>query len=346
MKRSGISDMNHVIDLRSDTVTRPTEAMRQAMARAEVGDDVYGDDPTVNRLQDMAAERLGFEAALFTASGTQANLIAMLSHCGRGDEYIVGQRAHSYRSEGGGAAVLGSIQPQPVAHRADGSMDPFDVEQAIKPDNIHYARTRLICMENTISGKVVPINNLQQMREVADRHGLAMHLDGARIFNAAVKLGVDVREISTHFDSVAFCLSKGLGAPMGSLLCGSRDLLNEALRWRKMTGGGMRQIGVVAAAGIIALEQHVERLAQDHEHAQRLATALATLPGISVDLEQVQTNMVFVNSQALQPNELAARLLAHGVQVSPGTPIRLVTHLDVSTEDIARVIEQFTTVLG
>lgn len=338
--------MNHVIDLRSDTVTRPTEAMRQAMARAEVGDDVYGDDPTVNRLQDMAAERLGFEAALFTASGTQANLIAMLSHCGRGDEYIVGQRAHSYRSEGGGAAVLGSIQPQPVAHRADGSMDPFDVEQAIKPDNIHYARTRLICMENTISGKVVPINNLQQMREVADRHGLAMHLDGARIFNAAVKLGVDVREISTHFDSVAFCLSKGLGAPMGSLLCGSRDLLNEALRWRKMTGGGMRQIGVVAAAGIIALEQHVERLAQDHEHAQRLATALATLPGISVDLEQVQTNMVFVNSQALQPNELAARLLAHGVQVSPGTPIRLVTHLDVSTEDIARVIEQFTTVLG
>ena len=338
--------MNHVIDLRSDTVTRPTEAMRQAMARAEVGDDVYGDDPTVNRLQDMAAERLGFEAALFTASGTQANLIAMLSHCGRGDEYIVGQRAHSYRSEGGGAAVLGSIQPQPVAHRADGSMDPFDVEQSIKPDNIHYARTRLICMENTISGKVVPISNLQQMREVADRHGLAMHLDGARVFNAAVKLGVDVREISTHFDSVAFCLSKGLGAPMGSLLCGSRDLLNEALRWRKMTGGGMRQIGVVAAAGIIALEQHVERLVQDHEHAQRLATALATLPGISVDLEQVQTNMVFVNSQALQPNELAARLLAHGVQVSPGTPIRLVTHLDVSTEDIARVIEQFTTVLG
>jgi threonine aldolase len=338
--------MNHVIDLRSDTVTRPTEAMRQAMARAEVGDDVYGDDPTVNRLQDMAAERLGFEAALFTASGTQANLIALLSHCGRGDEYIVGQRAHAYRSEGGGAAVLGSIQPQPLDHRADGSMDPIAVEQAIKADNIHYARTRLICIENTISGKVLPMSNLQQMRGVADRHGLALHLDGARIFNAAVKLGVQVHEISTHFDSVAFCLSKGLGAPMGSILCGTRELIKDAVRWRKMTGGGMRQIGVVAAAGIIALDQHVERLAQDHEHAQRLATALAALPGISVDLEQVQTNMLFLSAQAMPAAELCTRLLEHGVHASAGAPIRLVTHLDVSGTDIDRVIEQFTKVLG
>lgn len=338
--------MNHVIDLRSDTVTRPTEAMRQAMARAEVGDDVYGDDPTANRLQAMAAERLGFEAALFTASGTQANLIAMLSHCGRGDEYIVGQRAHTYRSEGGGAAVLGSIQPQPLENRADGSMDPLVVEQAVKPDNIHYARTRLICMENTISGKVLPISNLQQMRDVADRHGLALHLDGARIFNAAVKMGVGVDEISSYFDSVAFCLSKGLGAPMGSILCGSRELIREAVRWRKMTGGGMRQIGVVAAAGIIALEHHVERLAVDHEHAQRLATQLAQLPGISVDLEQVQTNMLFVTPGTMPATELAEKLLVQGVHTSPGKPMRLVTHLDVSSEDVDRVIEQFTQVLG
>lgn len=338
--------MNHVIDLRSDTVTRPTEAMRQAMARAEVGDDVYGDDPTANRLQAMAAERLGFEAALFTASGTQANLIAMLSHCGRGDEYIVGQRAHTYRSEGGGAAVLGSIQPQPLENRADGSMDPLVVEQAIKPDNIHYARTRLICMENTISGKVLPMSNLLQMRDLADRHGLALHLDGARIFNAAVKMGVGVDEISAHFDSVAFCLSKGLGAPLGSILCGSRELVKEAVRWRKMTGGGMRQIGVVAAAGIIALEHHVERLAVDHEHAQRLATQLAQLPGISVDLDQVQTNMLFVTPETMPAAELAEKLLALGVHVSPGKPMRLVTHLDVSSEDVDRVIEQFTRLLG
>ena len=338
--------MNHIIDLRSDTVTRPTATMRQAMARAEVGDDVYGDDPTVNRLQAMAAERLGFEAALFTASGTQANLIAMLSHCGRGDEYIVGQRAHTYRSEGGGAAVLGSIQPQPVDNRADGTMDPVAVEQAVKPDNIHYARTRLICMENTISGKVLPMSNLQQMREVADRHSLALHLDGARIFNAAVKMGVEAKAISAPFDSVAFCLSKGLGAPMGSILCGTRELIKEAVRWRKMTGGGMRQIGVVAAAGIIALDDHVARLAQDHEHAQRLASALAALPGISVDLEHVQTNMLFLTAQSMPAAELSARLLERGIHTSAGAPMRLVTHLDVSSEDIDRVIEQFTAVLG
>lgn len=338
--------MNHIIDLRSDTVTRPTAAMRQAMARAEVGDDVYGDDPTVNRLQDMSAERLGFEAALFTASGTQANLIAMLSHCGRGDEYIVGQRAHAYRSEGGGAAVLGSIQPQPVELRADGSMDPATVEQAIKPDNIHYARTKLICMENTISGKVLPMSNLQQMRAVADRHGLALHLDGARIFNAAAKMGVEVKDISGHFDTVAFCLSKGLGAPMGSILCGSRDFIKEAVRWRKMTGGGMRQIGIVAAAGIIALEQHVERLAQDHDNAWRLANGLNALPGITVDLDQVQTNMAFVTPQTMTAAELSTKLLELGVHISAGDPIRLVTHLDVSSDDVERAIEQFTTVLG
>jgi threonine aldolase len=337
--------MNHVIDLRSDTVTRPTEAMRQAMARAEVGDDVYGDDPTVNRLQDMSAERLGFEAALFTASGTQANLIAMLSHCGRGDEYIVGQRAHTYRSEGGGAAVLGSIQPQPVEHQMDGSLDPAAVEQAIKPDDIHNARTKLICMENTISGKVLPMENLQRTREVADRYGLAMHLDGARIFNAAVKLGVDVSAISSHFDSVAFCLSKGLGAPMGSILCGSRDFIKEAVRWRKMTGGGMRQIGIVAAAGIIALEQHVDRLAEDHDNAWRLASALEPLSGISVDLQQVQTNMLFATPLTMTPAELAAKLSASGVLINARHPVRLVTHLDISAKDIERVIEQFSKAL-
>jgi threonine aldolase len=333
--------MDNLIDLRSDTVTRPTPRMREAMARAEVGDDVYGDDPTVNRLQELAAERLGFEAALLAPSGTQANLIALMAHCERGDEYIVGQRAHTYRTEGGGAAVLGSIQPQPVENALDGTMDPAAVEAVIKPDDIHCPRSRLICLENTMGGKVVPLENLAAMREVADRHGLRMHLDGARVFNAAVELGVDVTAISCHFDSVAFCLSKGLGAPVGSLLCGSRDLLDRARRWRKVTGGGMRQAGVLAAAGIVALEEHVPRLADDHANARRLAEGLAALDGVHVDLDAVHTNMVFAQVEDGVPEALVAHLQRHGILARPNHPMRLVTHLDVSAADVERALEAF-----
>jgi len=334
--------MNNVIDLRSDTVTRPTAQMREAMAGAEVGDDVYGDDPTVNRLQEMAAQRLGFEAALFTPSGTQANLIALLSHCERGDEYIVGQYGHTYRTEGGGAAVLGSIQPQPVENRDDATMDPDAVEAAIKPDNIHFARTRLICLENTMGGKVIPLENLAAMRAVADRHGLSMHLDGARLFNASVALGVDPKLITGHFDSVAFCLSKGLGAPVGSMLCGTRALLERALRWRKVTGGGMRQVGILAAAGIVALEQHVDRLAQDHANARRLAEGLHAMDGVSVNMEEVHTNMVFVRVDRGDPEALVEHLGGHGVLARPGKTMRLVTHLDVSSEDVERSLAAFS----
>ena len=238
-----------IVDLRSDTVTRPTPAMRAAMAGAEVGDDVFGEDPTVNRLEAMAAERFGHEAALFVSSGTQGNLLALLSHCGRGDEYICGQRAHNYRTEGGGAAALGGIQPQPVEVEPDGTLELGRVAAAVKPDDFHYARTRLLSLENTFSGKVLPLAYMREARDLCDRRGLALHLDGARVCNAAVKLGVEVAEITSLFDSVSVCLSKGLGAPAGTLLAGSRDFVAEARRWRKVVGGGMRQIGVVAAAG-------------------------------------------------------------------------------------------------
>ncbi len=247
-----------VIDLRSDTVTRPTPAMRQAMADAEVGDDVFGDDPTVNRLQAIAADMLGMEAALFLPSGTQSNLCALLSHCERGDEYVVGQHAHTYKYEGGGAAVLGSIQPQPLDFMADGSLDLEQVAACIKPDDPHFPKTRLLCLENTQAGKVLPLSYLADARTLADKYKLGLHLDGARVFNASVKLGVPVTDISRHFDSVSVCLSKGLCAPVGSVLCGTGEFISKALRWRKMLGGGMRQAGVLAAAGILSLTEQVE----------------------------------------------------------------------------------------
>ena len=334
--------MNHVIDLRSDTVTRPTPAMRKAMADAEVGDDVYGDDPTMNRLQAMAAERLGFEATLFAASGTQANLIGLMAHCERGDEYIVGQLAHTYRTEGGGAAVLGSIQPQPIEHNADGSLDLGRVRAAVKPvGNIHNAQSKLLCLENTISGKVLPMDYLVKARALAEECNLAMHLDGARVFNAAIKLGVDVTAITRYFDSVAFCLSKSLGAPVGSLICGSQAFIERCRRWRKVTGGGMRQVGILAAAGIVALEQHVERLAEDHANAEALAHGLAGLPGLRVDLDAVQTNMVFIEMDEAASQALASQLKNDGILIRPATRARLVTHLDVSSADVARVVERF-----
>jgi threonine aldolase len=318
------------VDLRSDTVTRPTPGMRQAMAEAPLGDDVFGDDPSVNELQRYAAELFGFEAALWFPSGTQSNLAALMSHCARGDEYLVGQEAHTYRYEGGGAAVLGSIQPQPLANRPDGSLDLVELEAAIKPDDPHFARTRLLALENTISGRVLSPAYMQAAIALARRRGLATHLDGARIFNAAVALRVDVKALCAGFDSVSACLSKGLGAPAGTVLLGSREFIARALRHRKMLGGGMRQVGFLAAAGRYALAHHVERLADDHELAARLAQGLRD---VDFDVTGPQTNMVFVNAPGL-----AEYFIAHGVQVMPSARLRLVTHLDVDAEGIAHAL--------
>ncbi|MDX1607310.1 MAG: low-specificity L-threonine aldolase [Candidatus Competibacterales bacterium] len=327
--------MTPTIDLRSDTVTRPTEAMRAAMAAAEVGDDVYGEDPTVNRLEALTAERLGFEAALFAPSGTQTNLLALLSHCQRGDEYLVGQQAHTYKYEGGGAAVLGGIQPQPLEFEPDGSLDLDRVAAALKPDDYHFARSRLLCLENTMAGRILPMDYLVAARAFVERHGLALHLDGARVFNAAVGLGVDVREICRYFDTVSVCLSKGLGAPVGSLLCGSRAFIAEARRWRKVTGGGMRQAGILAAAGIHVLERHVERLAEDHANARRLAHGLREL-GLQPD--GPYTNMVFLPLGAERAGALAAFLRGRGIAVIPAARMRLVTHRDLDARAIDTVL--------
>lgn len=328
------------IDLRSDTVTRPSAAMRSAMAAAEVGDDVYRDDPTVNRLEAFAAELLGCEATLFTASGTQANLIAILSHCGRGDEYIVGQLAHTYKYEGGGAAVLGSVQPQPIEFEADSTLSLAKVEEKIKPDDIHFARTRLLCLENTQNGKALPLNYLAEAAAFATAKKLRLHLDGARLFNAAVKQQVEVRAITRHFDSVSVCLSKGLGAPVGSLLCGAKDFIEEARKWRKMTGGGMRQAGILAAAGIYALDNNVDRLADDHRHAELLTAGLSRLKELTVQHDAAQTNMVFFNAPADTTAALAEFLRKRNILISPGKTTRLVTHLDVHAEDIDFILAQ------
>ncbi len=329
------------IDLRSDTVTRPTQAMRAAMADAVVGDDVFGDDPTVNELQARSAEMLGTEAALFVPSGTQCNLVALLSHCERGDEYIVGQQAHTYIREGGGAAVLGSIQPQPIEFEADGTLDLESVANAIKPDDNHFARTRLLCLENTQDGKVLPLEYIEQASAFAKGHGLGLHLDGARVFNAAVKLNIPVREIAQHFDSIAFCLSKGLGAPVGSVLCGTEALIKRAHRWRKVLGGGMRQAGILAAAGLVALNNHVERLAEDHANARQLADGLASVDELEVDPQKVQTNMVLVSMNQNHCDALAEFLRQHGILIISGKTTRLVTHLDVTTDDVQSVVRRF-----
>lgn len=329
-----------VIDLRSDTVTRPTPEMRVAMVNAEVGDDVYGEDPTVNRLEAFAAEMLDKEAAIFVTSGTQSNLLALLSHCERGDEYIVGQQAHTYKYEGGGAAVLGSIQPQPLDYEADGTLDLLRVEATIKPDDSHYARTRLLCLENTQAGKVLPLEYLKQARAFCDRTGLALHLDGARIFNAAVSLDVPVSEISRQFDTVSVCMSKGLGAPVGSVLCGHTELITRARRWRKVLGGGMRQAGMLAAAGLYALQNHVERLSEDHENARLLAQGLAAVADVQVDDAGARTNMVFVNIEAEQSRRMNAYLAERDILVGGYGAMRLVTHLDVEKADIHRFVRE------
>jgi len=325
------------IDLRSDTVTRPTAAMWDAMRAAELGDDVFGDDPTVNALQARIAAELGFEAALFMPTGTQSNLCALMSHCQRGDEYIVGQLAHTYRWEGGGAAVLGSIQPQPLPNQPDGSLALADIEAAIKPDDAHYARTRLLTLENTWGGQVLPLPYIEAATALARSRGLATHLDGARLFNAAVASGMPAREIARHFDSVSVCFSKGLGTPAGSALCGSRALIASAHRWRKMAGGGMRQSGVLAAAALHALDHHVQRLAVDHANARRLADGLCGLPGVSVTAPQ--TNIVFVDLVPEKAAGAVERLRQRGVLATGLYRLRLVTHLDVSADDIDRAVQ-------
>jgi len=329
-----------LIDLRSDTVTRPNEAMRRVMLGAEVGDDVFGDDPTVNRLQKVLAERLGYEAGLFAPSGTQTNLIALMTHCQRGDEYIVGQDAHTYKYEGGGAAVLGSIQPQPIENSEDGALPLAKVAAAIKPDDAHFARTRLVALENTIGGKVVPLAACSELTAFANGRGLATHLDGARLFNAAVALDVAPREVARGFDSVSICLSKGLGAPVGSVLLGPREFIERARRPRKMLGGGMRQAGILAAACLHALEHHVERLAEDHANAQRLADGLRTIEDVTVN--GPHTNMLFVAVPADRLTELGAFMAARGILLLARAPtVRLVTHLDVDRAGIDRAVAAF-----
>ncbi len=330
------------IDLRSDTVTRPTAGMWEAMRAAPLGDDVLGDDPSVNALQERIAADLGFEAALFMPTGTQSNLCGLMSHCERGDEYIVGQMAHSYRWEGGGAAVLGSIQPQPIPNQPDGTLALADIEAAIKPDDAHHARTRLLALENTWGGQVLPLDYIEAATALARRRGLATHLDGARLFNAAVASGVPAREIARHFDSVSVCFSKGLGTPAGSALCGDEDFIARARRWRKVTGGAMRQSGVLAAAASYALDHHVARLAEDHAHARALAEGLAGLPGVSVATPH--TNIVFVDLAPDKPADVLARLAEHGVLGL--YRLRLVTHLDVSADDVRRACAALRAVLA
>jgi threonine aldolase len=332
-----------MIDLRSDTVTQPSAGMRAAMAAATVGDDVYGDDPTVNRLQSVIAERFGFEAALFFPTGTQSNLAALMAHCGRGDEYLVGQHAHTYRYEQGGAAVLGSIQPQPLHNEPDGGIAIEQIAAAIKPEDIHFARTRLLALENTMGGRVLPRPYLREVTDFVHARGLRTHLDGARIFNAIVKSRIDERSAVAGFDSVSVCLSKGLGAPAGSVLLGPRELIQGARRWRKALGGGLRQAGILAAAGLYALEHNVERLADDHANAAHFAAGLGAL-GLKVD--PPQTNIFYLEIEPQHVAPLTTHLLQRGIRASIDVHTRIVTHLDVPRPKIDLALEAFRSYRG
>ncbi len=334
-----------IYDFRSDTVTNPTKAMRKAMFNAEVGDDVYGDDPTVNWLEAVVAERFAMESGLFVSSGTQANLLALMAHCSRGDEYIVGQLAHTYKYEAGGAAVLGSIQPQPIDFTADGTIDLETARLAIKPDDDHFANTRLFCLENTQNGRALSMEYLSEAARFAKSTGLKLHLDGARVFNAAVFHEVEVSEITSQFDTVAACFSKGLGAPVGSILCGDRETIREARRWRKMVGGGMRQAGVIAAAALYAVENHVERLEQDHRNARWIARELAKIDDLTVDFHPMQTNMVFISAKDDLLDDIDHFLGVSNIIVSPPSStraMRLVTHLDVDRNAARELVKGIT----
>ena len=335
--------MTALIDFRSDTVTRPSQAMRAVMCAAEVGDDVYGDDPSVNALEAKVASLIGMESAMLVASGTQSNLAALLTHCGRGDEYIVGQNYHTYLYESGGAASLGSIVPQPVPVESDGSLDLNKIVAVIKPNDLHYARSTLLSLENTHSGKVLSNAYMQSAIKLAHEHKLAVHLDGARVFNAAVAQQMSVKDICAGFDTVSVCCSKGLGAPIGSILCGPREFIQEARRWRKMLGGGMRQAGIIAAAIDYALDHHVVRLADDHANAQRLQHLLSAMPELQVNT--ANTNMLYIEFQSQDVGERAGQFLReHGILISAAKRVRLVTHLDISANHIERfvvVLKQF-----
>lgn len=334
----------HVIDLRSDTVTHPTPAMREAMAQAEVGDDVFGEDPTVKRLESMAAERTGKEAAVFVASGTMGNLVSLLAHCQRGDEAIVGREAHILQYEVAGAAAVGGILLREVPNAPHGMLDLEAVEATVRGENIHFPRTAVVCLENTqnrCGGGVITIEETKALAELAHRHGIAVHLDGARIFNAAIALGVEAKELTADVDSVTFCLSKGLSAPVGSVVCGPAEFVAKARKARKMLGGGMRQAGVIAAAGVVALETMVDRLAEDHEHARVLATGLAQVPGIRIDTEAAQTNIVIF---AIAGDHLTfqRRLRDAGLLTTPigGGRVRMVTHHGITRADIDEALER------
>ncbi|HHQ4747808.1 TPA: low-specificity L-threonine aldolase [Aeromonas veronii] len=334
------------IDLRSDTVTQPTDAMRQAMLHAEVGDDVYGEDPGVNALEAFGARLLGKQAALFVPSGTMSNLLAVISHCQRGEGAILGNAAHIYRYEAQGSAVLGSVALQPLPMQRDGTLAFDDIKAALAPDDAHFVQTRLVCLENTHNGKVLPLSYLQEMGAFVAERGLNLHLDGARLFNAAVASETAAAVIAAPFDSISICLSKGLGAPVGSLLVGSHDFIARARRLRKMLGGGMRQAGILAQAGLFALEQHVNRLADDHRRAKRLAEGLAALPGIELDLSLVQSNMVFLRLREGESAPLLAFMKERGILFSGYGELRLVTHLQINDDDIEEVIDAFTEYLG
>ena len=333
------------IDLRSDTVTLPTAAMREAIFNAELGDDVFGEDPTTNLLEETAADKMGKESAILVASGTMGNLVSVLSHCGRGDEAILGDQSHTYIYEAGGIAALGGVHPRTVANSSDGTLRLEDIEAAIRADNVHFPRTRLICLENThnrCGGAVLSPEYTRQVAALAHDRGLMLHLDGARVFNAAVALAVDVKDLTRHVDSVSFCLSKGLSAPVGSVICGSKDFIAKARRIRKAVGGGMRQCGIIAAAGIEALANMTVRLAEDHANARRLAEGIAEIQGLVVDLERVQTNIVFFDlaADAIPAEQLVKRLDARGVKVLQAGParIRAVTHYGIDAEDIDRTL--------
>ncbi|MBW1699282.1 MAG: low-specificity L-threonine aldolase [Deltaproteobacteria bacterium] len=342
-----------IIDLRSDTITKPTDAMRRAMATAEVGDDVFGEDPTVNRLEEMAAERLGKEAALFVASGTMGNLVCQLTHCARGEEVIMGELAHIMTSEQAGAAALGGIQPRTIPNQPDGKLSLDDIETAIRPDNIHCPRTRLIALENTHNrcyGSPLEVEYVEAVAQLAHSRGLRLHIDGARIFNAAVALGVEARKLVDKADSVTFCLSKGLAAPVGSVICGSREFIQEARRVRKVLGGGMRQAGILAAAGIVALNEMVQRLAEDHDNARRLAEGLAEMNGIEIDPSRIKTNILFfeIKRDDLTSEQLISQLNRQGVRMGARTPkiIRAVTNYHIKKEDIDHALGVLKRVLN
>lgn len=331
-----------MIDIRSDTVTQPTAAMRQAMHDAPVGDDVYGDDPTVNRLQDQCAELLGQEAALFMPTGTQSNLVALLTHCQRGDEYIVGADAHTYKYEGGGAAALGGIQPQTLAFADNGELPLDEVANLVKADDIHFAKTRLLCLENTQHGRAQSLEYMNSARKLADDHGLLLHLDGARMANAAVALNASLSDVARPFHTVSLCLSKGLGAPVGSVLLGDKAFIQQALRWRKVTGGGMRQAGVLAAAGILAITEGLDRLHEDHDRAQQLAQLLAGISGVTVRPGWTQSNMVWLEYEGDHGHALPEYALSRGVKMSSGrNASRLVLHRNIVDDDIKTVARVF-----